>query len=767
MESSVASKKVKAPKSPVPSVRGGRKWISKTVKAIWIVFICMVTLPPLYVYTVNIDLFGLFGGMPGYASIENPENDLSSEVIAADGVSLGRYFLYNRSQVRYRQLSPHLVNTLLFSEDHRFYGHAGMDFRAYPRVLWGIITFNSQGGGSTITQQLAKNLYTLNPELDGHLAGLGAWPRRIVQKTKEWIISIQLEKNFTKEEIITMYLNTSYFGSNAYGIKVASETYFDKQPSALNIQESAVLVGLLQNPSLYNPYYHPERAFRKRNQVLRKLARHEYITEAAYDSLKSLRIALEYDVQNHNDGLGPYFREMLKSRLTAWARENGYNLVESGLKIFTTIDSRMQQYAEQAMRERMALLQAAFEAQWKERGREPWVDDGGYEIEGFLENKIRQTALYKNLVEKFVKSPDSVDIMLNLKKRMRIFSWKGERDTLMSSMDSLRYYNRFLHAGLMSMDPHTGEVKAWVGGINHKYFKYDHVRSATRQPGSTFKPFVYGKAIEDGYSPCYTLFDVSPAITLPDGRIWQPHNAEGDLGSGAELTLRRAMALSKNTITAQLIELLKPANVVEFSYRLGITSYLDPVPSLCLGTSPVSLHDMIAAYSSFANLGMHTEPFFITRIEDKNGNVIESFIPQTRQVTDEKTAYKVLYMLMGGVEEEGGTSTGIDPYLKLDNELGGKTGTTDNASDGWYMGVTHNLVTGVWVGGEEPSIHFPSWVFGSGGRTARPIWEKFMTKVYRDPTTGYGKGKFKMPTDSLDMSLDCSKYDEPGLQMNP
>jgi penicillin-binding protein 1A len=767
MESSVASKKVKFPKKTPPPAPERRKWIPKTVKGIWIVFICIITLPPLYVYTVSIDLFGLFGGMPGYAAIENPENDLSSEVMSADGVSLGRYFRYNRSQVTYQQLSPHLVNTLLLSEDHRFYGHAGMDFWAYPRVLWGIITFNSQGGGSTITQQLAKNLYTLNPELDGPLARLGAWPRRIVQKTKEWIISIQLERNFTKEEIITMYLNTSAFGSNAYGIKVASETYFNKQPSALNIQESAVLVGLLQNPSLYNPYYRPESAFQKRNQVLRKLYRHEYITAEAYDSLKSLRVALEYDVQNQNDGLGPYFREMLKSRLAAWSRENGHNLLESGLKIFTTIDSRMQRYGEAAMRERMAPLQAAFQAQWNERGSEPWVDAGGYEIEGFLEKKIKRTPLYETLVEKYVNSPDSVDIMLNLKKRMRIFGWNGERDTLMSSLDSLRYYNRFLHAGLMAMDSHTGEVKAWVGGINHKYFKYDHVRSGNRQPGSTFKPFVYGKAIEEGYSPCYTLFDLSPSITLPDGRTWQPPNAEGDLGSGTELTLRRAMALSKNTISAQLIELLKPANVAEFAHRLGITSYLDPVPSLCLGTSPVSLHDMVAAYSSFVNLGMYTEPFLITRIEDKNGNVIESFIPQTRQVMDEKTAYKMLYMLMGGVEEEGGTSVGIDPFLKLDNELGGKTGTTDNASDGWYMGVTHNLVTGVWVGGDEPSIHFPSWVFGSGGRTARPIWEKFMTKVYQDSGTGYGKGKFKTPTDGLDMTLDCSKYDEPGLQLNP
>ena len=768
MESSVIPKKQSVRrKQDIPPMHE-RSRIRKAIRVIWIVFFCLITIPPLYVYMVRIDLFGLFGGMPGYNAIQNPENDLSSELISADGISLGRYFLYNRSQVNYHQLSPHLVKTLVFSEDHRFYGHAGMDFWAYPRVLWGIITFSSQGGGSTITQQLAKNLYTLNPELDGPVAALGAWPRRIIQKTKEWIISIHLEKNFTKEEIITMYLNTSYFGSNAYGVKVASETYFNKQPAQLNILEAAMIVGLLQNPAVYSPYYRPENALRKRNQVLDKLYKHKYITTtSALDSLKAVPIALDYNVQNHNDGPAPYLRSILEQRLLSWCRQNGFNLNESGLKIFTTVDSRIQLHAERSMLESMALLQRAFEQQWKARGSEPWVDDGGYELEDYLENKIRKTRLYKNLTEKYIANPDSVNIMLNVRRRMRVFTWKGERDTIFSSMDSLKYYNRFLQAGLMAMDPRTGEVKAWVGGINHKYFKYDHVKSATRQPGSTFKPFVYGKAIEEGYSPCYTLFDVSPVISLPDGTTWQPRNAEGDYGLGDEMTLRRAMALSKNSVSAQVIELVKPANVVEFAQRLGITTHLEAVPSLSLGTSTVRLYDMVAAYASFVNLGIYTEPFLITRIEDKNGNVIESFIPQTRQVMDEKTAYKMLYMLMGGVEEDGGTSEGIDPFLKIDNEIGGKTGTTDRASDGWYMGVTHNLVTGVWVGGDDPTIHFPSWVFGTGGRTARPIWEKFMHRVYSAPYPGYGKGKFRMPTDSTNLGLDCSRYDEPPLQLTP
>lgn len=759
MESSVASKKVG--QTPVKNSAMGRPWIRKAKRFIWITFFLAIALPLFYVYTVSIDLLGLFGGMPAYKAIENPEIDLSSDLVSADGVSLGRYLRYHRSQVHYHELSPHLVNTLLISEDHRFYGHAGMDFMAFPRVFYGLVTFTNQGGGSTITQQLAKNLFTLNPDLEGTLAKLGPWTNRVIQKTKEWIISVQLEKNFTKEEIITMYFNTSHFGSNAYGVKVASETYFNKQPAQLNIQESAVLVGLLQNPSLFNPRYHPYKSLRKRNQVLEKLFRHNYIvSNLEFDSIRALPIALQYKVQNQNEGFAPYFRTLITPKLLQWCRENGYDLYESGLKIYTTIDSRIQQAAEESMAEHMTVLQRSFQAQWNARGSEPWVDEGGYELIDFIEKKIRRTPLFGKLEKRFADHPDSISIALNMQKPMTVFSWQGNLDTLFSSMDSMRYYNRFLQSGMMAMDPQTGEVKAWVGGIRHRYFKFDHVRHGARQPGSTFKPFVYGKAIEAGYSPCQILYDVSPSIKLPNGSIWEPRNAEGDKGTGEPMTFRRGLALSKNTISAQVMELVRPESVAEFAHRLGITTHLEPVPSLCLGTSTVRLYDMTAAYSSFVNLGIYTEPFFIARIEDKNGNVIESFIPQTRQVMDEKTAYKMVYMLQGGVEEAGGTSSGIDPYLRVDNEVGGKTGTTDNASDGWYMGITNNLVTGVWVGGDEPGIHFPSWVFGAGGRTARPIWEKFMLKVYQDPSIPYGKAKFKRPTEELDMALDCSGYND-------
>jgi penicillin-binding protein 1A len=736
-----------------------RPWLRYVVKAVWIGFFCVILGVPLFVFSVSIDLFGLFGGMPKLTQIENPENDLSSELITADGVSLGKYFTYNRTQVTYDQLSKDLVATLLYSEDHRFYQHSGLDFPAYLRVLYGVLTFNPQGGGSTITQQLAKNLYTQNNELglDGSLSRMGGSVKRIIEKTKEWIISVYLEKNFTKEEIIAMYLNTSPFSSNAYGIKVAAQTYFNKTPDSLNIQESAVLVGLLQAITRFNPVLNPENSFRKRNEVITKLYRHGYIkTFEEYDSIIRLPIELDYKVENHNEGLAPYFRSMIKADLMKWCAENNLDLENSGLKIYTTIDSRMQRYAEEAVAEQMKIQQAIFNRHWK--GRNPWIDENRQEIKGFLESRIRLTDAYRTLAAKYGKDSDSLNYYLNLKRPMRVFTWDGERDTLFSFMDSLNYYKRFLHAGLLVMDAHTGEIKAWVGGINHKYFKYDHVRQGKRQPGSTFKPFVYGLAMEAGYSPCMEFYDISPSFTLPEGGTYNPPNADGTRGTGEKMNLRQAMARSVNSITAQLLQRLGPENVVKFAHRVGIKSHLDAVPSLCLGVNDVSLYELVGAYGTFVNSGIHTEPFFITRIEDKNGNVLANFVPKTVEAISERTAYKMVHMLQGGVEEEGGTSLGLAYELKADNEIGGKTGTTNAASDGWYVGVTKDLVTGVWVGGDERSIHYESWTMGQGGRTARPIFEAFMLKVYADESLPYKKGPFKRPLSGLDMNLDCGKY---------
>jgi penicillin-binding protein 1A len=737
-------------------------WISKAIKYLWIVFICFMLGVPLYIYTVSINLFGLYGEMPSLIEVENPENDLSSEIISADGVTLGRYYRNSGSQIHYDELSEDLINTLIISEDHRFYNHSGLDFPAYLRVFYGLITLSPQGGGSTITQQLAKNLYTMNPDrsLDGWLAKLGKYPKRVIQKTKEWIISIKLEENFTKQEIIAMYLNTATFSSNSFGIKVASETYFHKGPDSLNIQESAVLVGMLQAATLFDPNRNPESSLRKRNEVLYKIYKHGYKikTREEYDSLKALPIELNYSVQNQNEGLATYFRTVLGNYLLRFCKERGIDLYNSGLKIYTTIDSRIQKYAEESMTEHMGPYQEQFFAEWKKRNRNPWIGDDGKEIKDFLQRRIKQSDAYKIYAERYGENSDSLKIMLNLKKPMTVFSWKGERDTLMSSIDSLNYYKQFLQAGFIAMDPYTGHIKAWVGGINHKYFKYDHVMQGKRQAGSTFKPFVYGLAMENGYSPCQPMKDISPQFVIPGQPAWYPPNADGTRGSGKTYTIRQAMAQSLNSITAQMMQALKEENVVEFAHRVGIESHLDAVPSLCLGTSDVSLYEMVGAYSTFVNAGISTQPIFITRIEDKNGNVIEVFNPKTREAISDQTAYKMIYMLRGGTEEEGGTSLGLSRDLRIDNEIGGKTGTTNDASDGWYIGITHDLVAGAWVGGDERAIHFPSWTFGQGGKSARPIWDIFMRKLYADSTTGIVKGQFRRPASGLDITLDCSRH---------
>jgi penicillin-binding protein 1A len=743
-------------------------WIPRASKYIWIAFLAFILGLPFYVFTVKIDLFGLYGGMPSIHEVENPENDLSSEIISADGVSLGRYFRYNRSQVHYSELSPELINTLKISEDHRFENHSGLDLIAFGRA---IATLGTAGGGSTLTQQLAKNLYTVNVDrnLDGPLARLGGLPKRIIQKTKEWIISVNLEKNFTKDEILAMYLNTSNFSSNAFGIKVAAETYFNKQPDSLNLQESAVLVGMLQAPSFFNPKRNPKNALKKRNEVLYKVYKHGYKikTLEQFDSIRALPIELNYNVQNQNQGLATYFRTVLGNYLLNYCNAKGIDLYNSGLKIYTTIDSKLQRYAEEAMVTEMRSLQDKFFKEWKRREREPWVDEDGREIKDFLAKRIKQTDAYKNLVEKYGEGSDSVKIMLRFKKPMTVYTTKGERDTLFSSFDSLNYYKRFLQSGLMAMDPNTGHIKAWVGGVDHKYFKFDHVRQGKRQPGSTFKAFVYGLAMEQGYSPDFTLLDISPQFKTPGQPPWYPSNSEPPArGTGEKMTLRQAMARSVNSITAQMMQRLGAENVVEFAHSVGIESKLDAVPALCLGVSDVSLFEMVGAYSTFVNGGINTKPFFITRIEDKNGNVIENFVPKTREAINEQTAFKMVYMLKGGVEESGGTSVGLPYELKKDNEIGGKTGTTNDASDGWYMGVTHNLVTGVWVGGDERAIHFPSWDFGQGAKTARPIWAKFMLKVYADPSTGIMKGYFKRPSSGIDLSIERGRHQQDSVQVD-
>ncbi|MDH3708971.1 MAG: transglycosylase domain-containing protein [Cyclobacteriaceae bacterium] len=736
-------------------------WLPRLLKAMWICFGLFLLFIFLYVFAVKGDWFGLFGGMPSVKALENPENELASELYSSDNELLGKYFRpnSNRSPARYDDLSPNLVHALKATEDIRFEEHSGIDPKSILRAVAGVVTFNRKGGGSTLSQQLAKNLFqTRGEDYDGTLMRVikNNDIKTIVQKSKEWIISVELEKNFTKDEILAMYLNTVDFGGNTFGIKVASRTFFNTTPDSLSVQEAAVLVGLVQAPSFYNPVRNPENSTTRRNVVLAQMAKYQYISENMLDSITALPIEIDYEVQNQNVGLATYFRTVTGNFLRDWAEANGHDLYGDGLKIYTTIDSKLQQYAEEAMAENMKPLQERFVKHLN--GRDPWVDENNYVIKDFLKSSMARTELFRNLQSKYGEGNDSIEIVLNMPKPMTIFSWGGEIDTVMSSIDSLRYYKHFLQSGFMAQDPHTGHIKAWVGGINHKYFKYDHVKQGKRQPGSTFKPIVYTTAIENGYSPCFTLLDAKVTFDIPGGK-WSPDNAMGKY-TGELMTIRKAMSNSVNSITASMMQKVGPPEVVKMAERLGIQSKLEAVPALCLGVNDVSLFELVGAYSTFVNKGTHITPFFITRIEDKNGNILQEFPPKTFEAINEETAYLMIHMLKGAIEEEGGAGLGLSYEVRSGNEIGAKTGTTQNASDGWFVGVTKDLVAGAWVGGDDRSIHFRDWPSGQGSRTARPIWNTFMEKIYTDKSTGIEKGPFPRPLRRLSVEIDCDQYQD-------
>ncbi|WP_051315292.1 penicillin-binding protein 1A [Algoriphagus terrigena] len=739
-------------------------WAGKTIKYLWIAFIGGVIFFILFVWMVSINFLGLFGSLPDFKALENPDSELASELYSADGFLLGTYARENRSPVSYEELSPNLVRALIATEDVRFEDHSGIDMIAMLRVfVKSILLGQDAGGGSTLSQQTAKNLFKTRTDASQGVLSSIPGLRMLIIKTKEWIVATQLEKSYTKNEILTLYLNTSEFGSNAYGIKTAAGTFFNKLPSELSVQEAAVLVGLFKAPTYYSPVFNPENSLRRRNTVLSQMEKNGDLDEAAYDSISQLPIELDYRVRNQNHGLATYFREIVKADLIKWTKENlksdgsSYDLFGDGLKIYVTIDSRMQRYAEEAVQEHMTDLQKLF---FKDMGkRDPWIDESMQVIPNFIENAVKRTEAYRLLKVRYGDDTDSIDLKLNEKKKMRIFSWEGEIDTLMSTMDSMRYYKKFLQAGFMSMDPHTGHIKAWVGGIDHKYFKFDHVKQGKRQPGSTFKPFVYAAAIENGYSPCYSVVDQPVEVYIPGQPAWSPSNANGKF-TYEKMTIRKAMAESVNSVTAYMMKKLSPKIVMETARRMGVTSDLQEVPSLALGVNDVSVFEMAGAFGTFVNKGEHTTPYYIDRIEDKNGNVIQQFTPRKKPAMSEEHAYLMLYMLRGGFEEEGGTSQGVPWTLRAGNELGGKTGTTQNASDGWYMGLSKDLVSGTWVGGDDRAIHFRSWINGQGSKTARPIWVKFMSKVYEDESLGYTKGPFPRPDRPLSIEIDCDRYEQ-------
>ncbi|MFM2251515.1 MAG: hypothetical protein RLZZ358_2445 [Bacteroidota bacterium] len=746
---------------PDPFTR--ENWASKTINYLWKGFFGGLVFFILFVWLVSINFLGLFGTLPDFKALENPDSQLASELFAADGVLLGTFARENRSPVTFEELSPNLVQALIATEDERFEEHSGIDLKAMLRVfVKSILLGQDSGGGSTLSQQTAKNLFKTRTDASSGLLGSIPGLRMLIIKTKEWIVATQLERAYTKNEILTLYLDTSEFGSNAFGIKTAAKTFFNKLPQDLNLQESAVLVGLFKAPTYYSPVFNPENSLRRRNTVLSQMVKNKFLTEPEYDSISQLPIVLDYQVQNQNQGLATYFREIVKADLIKWTKENlksdgtAYDLFGDGLKIYVTIDSRMQRYAEESMKEHMNELQKGF---FKEMGtRDPWINESYQVIPNFIENAVKRTEAYRLLQQRYGDQTDSIELKLNEKKKMKIFSWEGERDTLMSTMDSMRYYKKFLQTGMMTMDPSTGHIKAWVGGIDHKYFKFDHVKIGKRQPGSTFKPFVYAAAIENGYSPCYSVVDQPVEVNIPGQRPWSPANADGKF-SNQRMTIRRAMAQSVNSVTAYMMKKLSPLIVIETARRLGITSDLEEVPSLALGVNDVSIFEMVGAFGTFVNKGEHITPYYIDRIEDKNGTLIHQFTPKKKPAMSEEHAYLMTYMLRGGFEESAGTSQGVPSSIREGNELGGKTGTTQNGSDGWYMGISKDLVSGIWVGGDDRAIHFRSWASGQGAKTARPIWVKFMAKVYEDERLGYTKGPFPRPERPLSIEIDCDKYE--------
>lgn len=728
----------------------------KYIRNFWITYACSwAAIILLFICTS----FGLLGFMPTFEELENPKSNLASEVWSADQVLLGKYYIENRTVSHFKDLSPHLVNALIATEDARFSEHSGIDFKSIFRVLFKNILGGDRGagGGSTITQQLAKNLFP-RQENPGFFS-------LVFRKFKEWIIAVKLERNYTKDEILAMYLNTVDFGSQSFGIKSAAKTYFNKTPAELDIDESALLVGMLQAPSKYNPVRNPANAKARRDVVLGQMYKYSLISKEQLDSLKQIKINMtKYHLQDQNAGLACYFREYLRSYMTEWCQNHQkpdgepYNIYKDGLKIYTTINSKMQKYAEDAMVEYLGKeLQPQFYEHWKGVKNAPydWTSKPA-DIEKLMEQSMKRSDRYIKL-KALGLSEDQIKKNFETPTHMMIFSYRGDHDTVMTPMDSIKYYKYFLQSGLMSMEPQTGYVRAWVGGQDYRYFKYDHVFSGKRQVGSTFKPFLYTLAMQEGeFSPCSKVPNISVTFDMPDGTKWTPRNS-GDAREGEMVTLKWALANSVNYISAYLMKRYSPFAVVKIARKMGITSNIPPVYSICLGTPDLSVYEMTGAFSTFANKGVHIEPFFVTRIEDKNGNVLETFTPKTEEAISEETAY-LMIMLMKGVVESG-TGARIRFTYKMTNPIAGKTGTTQNNSDGWFMGITPYLVTGVWVGCEDRAVHFRSTALGQGAHMALPIWAKYMLKVYADATLGIKKDDFEKPAKALSVEVNCDKYD--------
>ncbi len=729
----------------------------KYLKVFWIVVFLPVVLVLLIFSTISL---GLWGFMPSFEELENPKSNLASEIYSADGELLGTFYIQYRSNVEYEDLSPNLIKALLSTEDIRFHNHSGVDVRSIMRVIFRNIIGGqrSAGGGSTLTQQLAKNLF---PRQESP-----STMQLVIIKLKEWVTAARLERNYTKDEIIAMYLNTVDFGSHAFGIKSAAKTYFNTSPDSLRTEESALLVGLLQAPSRYHPVRNTQRSMQRRNVVLGQMTRYGYITPQEFDSLRALPVDMtRFSIQDQNTGPATYFREHLRNELTQWSRTRlkpdgeNYNIYKDGLKIYTTIDSRMQRHAEAAVAEHMGgYLQKEFFNHWRGYPNAPFgADLSREEVNRLMNNSMRRSDRYRYL--RSMNMPeDSITLNFNTPTRMRVFTWEGEKDTIMTPMDSIRYYKHFLNTGLMAVEPQTGFVKAYVGGIDFRHFKFDHVTQSKRQVGSTFKPFLYTLAMREGeFGPCSRVPNTPVSFELWDGTIWTPKNST-DRREGEMVTLKWALANSVNYISAFLIKRYSPHALIDLVERLGITSHLDPVPAIALGTPDVSVYEMVGAMATYANKGVHIQPRFITHIEDNNGNLVESFNVVQNEAMNEHTAFLMLELMKGVVE----SGTGIRLRLRygLNNPIAGKTGTTQNNSDGWFIGLTPDLVSGVWVGAEDRGIRFRTITLGQGANMALPIWAKFMTRLYEDETINISQGDFEPPLTPLNIVTDCDRYED-------
>ncbi|MHC1703525.1 MAG: penicillin-binding protein 1A [Tenuifilaceae bacterium] len=743
------------------------------------IFISLTTLFTLISYEY-------FGPMPTFEELENPKSNLASEVISEDHKVLGNYYIQNRTFVSYENLSPNLVKALLATEDIRFYKHSGIDARGLARVFVKTLLLGNReaGGGSTITQQLAKNLFPRDTAYYSFF--VAKFSHLVIAKFKEWITAVKLEKNYTKNEILAMYLNVVEFGSNSFGIKSAAKTFFNTSPDSLKVEQAALLVGLVNAPTKYSPIRNPERSLARRNFVLSQMNKYELLSKSDYDSLAKLPINLKYKLQDQNVGLATYFRETLRQLLNekepkpqnyyaysdyqedslqwgnnpiyGWCNKNikpdgtPYNLYRDGLKIYTTLNSKMQLYAEQAVEKHLGrFLQVEFDDEQKKSGYSLFDKELTPEqVKSIMLHAMKQTERYRLLRNNGI-SMDSINANFKKKIPMTIFTWKGERDTIMSPLDSIKHYKRYFRAGFMAMNPHSGHVKAYVGGPNFKYFKYDQVFQGKRQVGSTIKPFLYTLAMQEGYNPCYKIPNV-PQTFVEGDSTWTPKNSGATKYDGKMVTLKWGLANSVNNISAWLIKQFTPQAVADIIRKMGVTSKVYAVNSIMLGTSEISLYEMVSAYSTFANKGVHVDPIMITRIEDKNGNVLANFTPQKNEAISEHTAYLMINLLEGVVNQ--GTGYRLRYIYELPGPIAGKTGTSQNHSDGWFMGILPDLVAGVWVGAEDRSVHFEKIGLGQGAAMALPIYALFLDKVYKDPRLGIS------PLDQYEKPLLYIKIDD-------